>query len=155
MLDINKHRLFGQHFIPENIFNEYIFPEIKDKLYDYKFVDMFAGEGNLILPILKNIPEDKRVDYFKKHIFLFDIQPELVDIAIKRAESYGIPREIATQNIKRLDTLQYYPEFLLSDDKALQHNFYLRGFKQLIIVRKSDNKRKIEDLKVKWNYYER
>jgi len=121
MLDINKHRLYGQYFTPEDIFNEYIFPEIKDKLYDYKFVDLFAGEGNLILPILKYIPEDKRVDYFKRHIFLFDIQPELVDVAIKRAESYGIPKEVAIQNIKCLDTLQYYPEFLLNDDLPVFH----------------------------------
>jgi len=121
MFDINKHRLFGQHFTPENIFNEHIFPEIKNHLYDYKFVDLFAGEGNLISPILRHIPEDRRVDYFKKHIFLFDIQPDLVDIAIKRAESYGIPKEIAIQNIKCLDTLQHYPEFLLSDNLPVYH----------------------------------
>lgn len=39
--------------------------------------------------------------------------------------------------------------------KALQHNFYLRGFKHLIIVRKSDKKRIPEDLKINWRYYER
>jgi DNA modification methylase len=39
--------------------------------------------------------------------------------------------------------------------KALQHNFYLRGFKHLIIVRKSDKKRTPEDLKINWRYYER
>jgi len=39
--------------------------------------------------------------------------------------------------------------------KALQHNFYLRGFKHLIIVRKSDKKRIPEDLKMNWRYYER
>ncbi|MFP3257154.1 MAG: N-6 DNA methylase [Candidatus Nanopusillus acidilobi] len=118
---VNKHRLFGQHFTPEDIFNEYIFPEIKDRLYDYKFVDLFAGEGNLILPILRHIPEDKRVDYFKKHIFLFDIQSDLIDIAIKRAESYGISKEVAKQNIRCLDTLQNYPEFLLSDNLPVFH----------------------------------
>jgi len=118
---VDRHRLYGQHLTPENIFNEFIFPEIKDKLYDYKFVDLFAGEGNLILPILKNIPKDKRIDYFKKHIFLFDVQDEIVDSAIKRVENYGIPREIAEGNIKCLDTLQYYPEFLLSDSLPVYH----------------------------------
>jgi hypothetical protein len=39
--------------------------------------------------------------------------------------------------------------------KALQHNFYLRGFKHLIIVRKSDKKGAKKDLKFKWKYYER
>jgi len=118
---VDKHRLFGQPFTSEDIFTNFIFPEIKDKLYDHKFVDLFDGEGNLILPILNVIPKNKRIDYFKKHIFLFDIQPELVETAIKRAESYGIPRDIAKENIKCLDTLQHYPEFLLNDSLPVYH----------------------------------
>jgi len=39
--------------------------------------------------------------------------------------------------------------------KALQHNFYLRGFKHLIIVRKSNKRGAKKDLKIKWKYYER
>ncbi len=40
--------------------------------------------------------------------------------------------------------------------KALQHNFYLRGFKYLIIVKKPSRKeKKIKDLKISWSYYER
>ena len=39
--------------------------------------------------------------------------------------------------------------------KAIQHNFYLRGFKYLIIVRKTKEQKKIENLKIKWSYYER
>jgi len=118
---VDRYRLFGQHFTSEDVFNEFIFPEIKDNLYDYKFVDLFGGEGNLILPILKNIPEDKRIEYFRKHIFLFDVQAEIVDSAIKKAENYGIPKEIAVENIKCLDTLQYYPEFLLSGNLPVFH----------------------------------
>jgi DNA modification methylase len=38
--------------------------------------------------------------------------------------------------------------------KALQHNFFLRGFKYLFIVRKS-HKEKNSNVKVKWNFYER
>ena len=52
---------------------------------------------------------------------MFDIQAELVDIAIKRAENYGIPREIAVENIKCVDTLKYYPEFLLNDNLPVFH----------------------------------
>jgi hypothetical protein len=118
---VDRYRLFGQHFTSEDIFTNFILPEIKDKLYDYKFVDLFGGEGNLILPILNVLPKDKRIDYFKKHIFLFDIQPELVETTIKRAESCGIPRDIATENIKCLDTLQNYPEFLLNDSLPVCH----------------------------------
>ncbi len=42
--------------------------------------------------------------------------------------------------------------------KAIQHNFYLRGFKYLIIVKKDDKEkhyRKKKDLKINWRYYER
>lgn len=40
--------------------------------------------------------------------------------------------------------------------KAIQHNFYLRGFKYLIIVKKpSPDDRKKKALKTKWNTYER
>ena len=38
--------------------------------------------------------------------------------------------------------------------KALQHNFFLRGFKYLIIVKKS-SKRKPKELNIKWGFYER
>lgn len=38
--------------------------------------------------------------------------------------------------------------------KALQHNFYLRGFKYLFVVRKA-NGMKYGKIKVKWNFYER
>jgi len=37
--------------------------------------------------------------------------------------------------------------------KALQHNFFLRGFKHLFIMHKSHEKNR--NLKVKWNFYER
>jgi hypothetical protein len=82
-------------------------------LYGYKFVDLFGGEGNLILSILNHIPKDKRVEYFRKHLFLFDIQQDIVEKAITKAQSYGIPREIALENIRCLDALKNYPEFLL------------------------------------------
>ena len=38
--------------------------------------------------------------------------------------------------------------------KALQHNFYLRGFKYLIIVKKEENVKR-KEVKIRWNFYER
>jgi hypothetical protein len=37
------------------------------------------------LPILDLIDRNKRIEYFKKHIFLFDIQDDLVNKAIENA----------------------------------------------------------------------
>ncbi|MEO0095258.1 MAG: DNA methyltransferase [candidate division WOR-3 bacterium] len=39
--------------------------------------------------------------------------------------------------------------------KAIQHNFYLRGFKYLIIVKKSGKSEVQKNLRVEWRYYER
>jgi hypothetical protein len=104
-----KRREFGIHLTSIDIFNKFIFPEIKDSLYEYSWVDLFCGEGNLILPILEAIPQGERIDFFKEHIFLFDIQEEMVEKAIENAKTYGIPQDIARNNIHVRDTLKNYP----------------------------------------------
>ena len=104
-------REFGAHLTSIDIFKKFIFPEIKDILYKYAWIDLFCGEGNLILPILEAIPKNKREEFFKEHIFLFDIQKEMIEKAIERAKSYGIRHEVAKRNIQVRDTLQDYPDF--------------------------------------------
>lgn len=122
MMSLNeKRRIYGEHLTPVQIFKDFILPEIKDILYDYVWVDLFAGEGNLILPILELIPENKRINFFKQHIFLFDIQSELIEKAIHNTVKYGIPKEIAEQNIEQRDTIRAYPEFLLSLELPVYH----------------------------------
>lgn len=116
-----RRRLFGEHLTPIQVFEEFILPEIKDYFYDYIWVDLFAGEGSLILPILKYIPGDRRVEFFRKHIFLFDIQEEMVEKAVENAVKYGIPREVAAQNILQRDTLEDYPSFILNKGLPVYH----------------------------------
>ncbi|GIW23730.1 MAG: hypothetical protein KatS3mg068_2737 [Candidatus Sericytochromatia bacterium] len=116
-----KRRTYGEHLTPIQIFKEFILPEIRDQLYNYIWVDLFAGKGNLILPILELISQDERIEFFKKHIFLFDIQKELVEQAIQNAVGYGIPKEIAEQNIIQRDTIKNYPKFLLDLDLPVYH----------------------------------
>ncbi len=115
-----RRREFGEHLTSIDIFRKYILPEIKDCLYEYTWVDLFAGEGNLILPILESIPLQKRIKFFKEHIFLFDIQKEMISSSINNAVRYGIPVEIATQNILLKDTLKEYPPIL----KRLKYPVY-------------------------------
>ena len=102
-------RSFGVHLTSSKIFVQYILPTILEELWNYTWIDLFAGEGNLILPILDSITPNKKVEFFKKHIFLFDIQDEMVQKCIKNAESYGIPYEIAVNNIKLRDNLESFP----------------------------------------------
>ena len=121
MKENKKRRTYGEHLTPVQVFKEFILPEIKDKLYNYIWVDLFAGKGNLILPILELIPKKERENFFKKHVFLFDIQKKLVEQAVQNAMKYGIPREIAEQNITQRDTIKNYPKFLLDLELPVYH----------------------------------
>lgn len=107
---IKERREFGVHLTSIDIFKEYILLEIQEILYKYTWVDFFCGEGNLILPMLEVVPKNKRIDFFKEHIFLYDIQKEMVEKAIENAKNYGIPYHIAKNNIQLRDTLKNYPD---------------------------------------------
>ena len=106
-----KRRTLGVYLTSENLFMEYILPEIKDKLYKFIWVDLYAGKGNLILPILNEIDYEEREAFFKDHIYLFDIQEEMIDCCIEKAEHYGIHKKIAEENIIQRDNLQNFPLF--------------------------------------------
>ena len=97
--EIRNRRKFGMHLTSKDIFYKYIYPEIKQVINNYIWVDLYAGEGNLVLPILDFISPNARDDFFLNHIFLFDIQKEMVNKCIRSAESYGISDVIAKQNI--------------------------------------------------------
>jgi len=107
-----KRRKYGQHLTSFDIFYQYILPEIKTILRNYLWVDLYAGEGNLILPILKEILPEEREKFFKDHIFLADVHEEMVKKCISNAESYGISGEIARINIKLRDNLESFPQLL-------------------------------------------
>jgi len=111
-ISLKERRKFGQHFTSPEIFESYILPEIKKILNDYVWVDLFAGSGNLILPILKTIQKKQRIEFFKEHIYLFDVQEQCIEDSIKHAISLGIPRDIAEKNIILNDSLKTVPKIL-------------------------------------------
>jgi methylase of polypeptide subunit release factors len=114
-------RSFGVHLTSRDTFLKYIFPEIKERLWEYTWIDLYAGEGNLILPILNSIPNENRIEFFKEHIFLFDIQPEMVQKSIINAEKHGIPSEVASNNIQLRDNLESFPTYLNTAQFPLFH----------------------------------
>ncbi len=119
--EILHRRSFGVHLTSSDIFLKFIFPVIKEKLWEYKWIDLYAGEGNLILPILNSIPPADRINFFKSHIFLSDIQGEMLEKCIKKAVDYGIPPEVASRNVELRDNLERFPDFLKYDKKSIFH----------------------------------
>lgn len=117
-----KHiRKLGVHLTSVNIFNDYIFPKLESKLNDHIWVDLFCGEGNLVLPILNHIPADRREMFFQKRVFLYDIQEKMVQKTIENAISYGISKKIAENNIQVTDTLNEVPEIVREKRDKIYH----------------------------------
>ena len=114
-------RSLGVHLTSSDIFLKFIFSGIKEKLWEYKWIDLYAGEGNLILPILNSIPPEDRIRFFRNHIYLSDIQEEMLEKCIKKAELYGIPSEVASSNIMLRDNLEGFPDFLKDKQKPIFH----------------------------------
>ncbi len=115
-------RYYGEHLTPVDIFHRFIYPEIKDKLYNYIWIDLYAGKGNLILPILEKIPVNERINFFQKHIRLFDIQDEMVKHMINKVvKEYNIPLHIAKKFIQKRDNLKNFPLNLLKENLPLFH----------------------------------
>ncbi|MCL5804447.1 MAG: N-6 DNA methylase [Candidatus Thermoplasmatota archaeon] len=105
-------RSLGEHLTPSSVFTEFIMPKIEGRIYEYIWIDLFSGEGNLILPILERIPVAERAEFFSRHIYLFDIQEKMVKKSIENAISYGIPEKLAESNILAKDTLDEFPDIL-------------------------------------------
>jgi hypothetical protein len=116
-----ERRTLGVHLTSSDLFLKFIYPEIKNKVYNFVWVDLFAGEGNLIFPILEKIDNQKRIEFFKNHVFLSDIQEEMVQTCVKKAQSYNIPVELAKKNIMLRDNLQSYPKFLKKREFPIFH----------------------------------
>ncbi|NHJ85649.1 MAG: SAM-dependent DNA methyltransferase [Asgard group archaeon] len=102
----------GVHLTSSDIFKQYIFPSIREKISNYCWVDLYCGEGNLIFPILEDIPLNDRELFFSEHIFLSDVQDEMVLKCINKAISYGISSELARKNIIARDNLTNFPTLL-------------------------------------------
>ncbi|MCL4452294.1 MAG: N-6 DNA methylase [Candidatus Thermoplasmatota archaeon] len=107
---LDKRRLLGSHLTPVSVFQNYILPDISPLIHDHNFIDMFCGEGNLILPILDLLPRSERTDYFRKHIQMYDADPEMVSKSIEKAAEYGVAHQVLEACIKVRDSILSYPE---------------------------------------------
>lgn len=116
-----RRRTFGEHLTPSALFREYVLPELAPLRTQYRWVDLFAGNGDLIFPLLELTPVPERSDFFREHIFLYDIQPDKVEQCVRRAVTLGIPESLARQNIRCQDTLAHYPAEILNSPLPVYH----------------------------------
>ncbi len=116
-----RRRAYGEHLTPTSVFETYVLPELLPHLYRYRWVDLFAGRGNLIFPILEQVEPSLRAEFFETHIRLYDIQPEMVEQCVQRAVQLGIPESLARLCIHQRDTLADYPHEILDTPLPVWH----------------------------------
>jgi len=113
---VNRKRLpkrkQGVFYTPTELFDKYIYPEISDILWDYTWVDLFCGRGDLIIPLLLHIECQERTAFFADHIRCFDVSPMALKELAKRLREIGITDEdLIKKNLIQTDTLIRFPEF--------------------------------------------
>ena len=101
----------GAFYTPTELFDKYIYPEISDILWDYTWIDLFCGRGDLIIPLLSHIDPRERADFFAGHIKCFDVDLTALKRLSNRLKSMGIPDDIIERNLMQADTLEQFPEF--------------------------------------------
>jgi hypothetical protein len=116
-----RRRALGEHLTPQQLMRDYILPELAPVLTQYRWVDLFAGKGDLIFPILEQVPPAERADFFAEHIRLYDIQPQMVAHCIQRAVALGVPELLAREHIRQRDTLADYPDEILRSALPVYH----------------------------------
>lgn len=98
----------GRHYSPESFYSllrPYLLPFLRTHL----FADLFAGAGNLLLPLLREIPPEERGVWALKHLLLVDIEEEAV-VALREAlRREGLSPEAVRTIARRGDSLRESP----------------------------------------------
>ncbi|MHB1440044.1 MAG: N-6 DNA methylase [Cuniculiplasma sp.] len=111
----------GSHSTTSELFRDFILPMIGSRVRTCSFMDLFCGEGNLILPILEYIPPEERTDYFKKNIFLVDKYQDKIEKCIRNVEELGVEEKVAEENIFCMDSLNGFPALPEQVKKRIIH----------------------------------
>jgi len=104
-------RKLGVFYTPEEVFDKYIMPKVEPLLWNYTWIDLYCGKGDLIIPLIKCVDEEKRSDFFKHHVKCFDIDENSLSIFRERLREIGIDEDVIRRNIIQRDTLISFPEF--------------------------------------------
>ncbi|MEM4165502.1 MAG: N-6 DNA methylase [Nitrososphaerales archaeon] len=101
----------GLFYTPAEVFRKYVLPKLKDSLWDYTWIDLYCGKGDLIIPIVKDIEENNRNKFFSEHIRCFDIDEHALSLFADRLRQIGVKDELIKKNLIQLDTLKEFPSF--------------------------------------------
>lgn len=99
----------GQFYTPSELIKTFLLPEIRSMLWQRTWVDLYCGEGNLLLPLIEDIEVGKRELFFQEHIRGFDIEGAALEKFGGKLIQMGISEEIIRRNLKQLDTLTSFP----------------------------------------------
>lgn len=116
-----RKKQLGQYFTPEELFDEFIRPHIEEKITNRFWTDLFAGEGNLILPILRLVPKERREEFFAKQVYLQEIDERLTSRLTEKLEKLGIAKELVSQRVKIGDSFREYPDFSDGNNLTITH----------------------------------
>ncbi|MFX1259318.1 MAG: N-6 DNA methylase, partial [Promethearchaeota archaeon] len=61
------------------------------------------------------------IEFFKDHIYLFDVQQKMLEKCLENAQKFKIPLNIAQKNIKHRDNLESFPKFLKNKKFPIFH----------------------------------
>jgi len=104
-------RKIGAFYTPEGIFDKYILPKIETLLWEYTWIDLYCGKGDLIIPIVKCINENKRDLFVEQHIKCFDIDEKALSIFKERLRNLNVKEEVIERSVVQMDTLEKFPDF--------------------------------------------
>lgn len=102
----------GIHYSPED-FYPHLRPYLLPHLHSHRFVDLFGGQGNLLLPLVQEVPPGERNAWAERHLLLVDLREEAVERARVRLVASGLTPETARRVARRGDSLR---EELLPQD---------------------------------------
>lgn len=115
-------KIYGQHYTPTDLFNRFISPYVKERLYEYLWVDLFAGNGNLILPIIRLVPEDRRVEFFAQHVYMQEVDVAVLEqLKFTLEKEFGLPRPLIDERVVLADSFREYPKHLGSSPYPVFH----------------------------------
>ncbi|MDW8359221.1 MAG: N-6 DNA methylase [Candidatus Caldarchaeum sp.] len=101
----------GSFYTPDEVFERYILPRVRDVLWSFTWVDLYCGRGDLVAPLVRAVDVDERNEFFSEHVRCFDIDEQALSTFAARLVELGVNKQLVERNLKQADTLLKFPDF--------------------------------------------